>query len=82
MIETLKNAWKIKDLRRKILFTLFIIVIFRVGMAIPVPFIDQAKLIADAGNNEILGAFSLLSAIAEKKENPPVRRPNGKILIG
>ena len=61
MIETLKNAWKIKDLRRKILFTLFIIVIFRVGMAIPVPFIDQAKLIADAGNNEILGAFSLLS---------------------
>ena len=29
-----------------------------------------------------VGAFSLLSAIAEKKENPPVRRPNGKILIG
>ena len=29
-----------------------------------------------------VGAFSLLSAIAEKRENPPVKRPNGRILIG
>ena len=40
MLETLKNAWKIKDLRNKILFTLFIILIFRIGSVIPVPFID------------------------------------------
>ena len=40
MIETLKNAWKVKELRNKILFTIFIIVIFRIGSVIPVPYID------------------------------------------
>ena len=44
MIETIKNAWKIPELRKKFLFTLFIIVVFRVGAAIPVPFIDGAVL--------------------------------------
>lgn len=44
MIETIKNAWKIADLRKKILYTLMIILIFRIGAAIPVPFMDAAKL--------------------------------------
>ena len=38
MIETIKNAWKIDDLRKKMMFTLFIIVLFRFGAKIPVPF--------------------------------------------
>ena len=44
MFQTLRNAWKLADLRKKLLFTLLIIVICRVGAAIPVPFLDPAKL--------------------------------------
>ena len=44
MLQTLKNAWKLVDLRKKILFTLIIIVIFRIGSHIPVPFVDVDAL--------------------------------------
>ena len=44
MFSTIRNAWKIPDLRKKILFTLFIIIIFRIGSVIPVPFLDIATL--------------------------------------
>ncbi|MCI1955581.1 MAG: preprotein translocase subunit SecY [Oscillospiraceae bacterium] len=44
MFKTIKNAWAIPDLRKKILFTLFIIVIFRFGSAIPVPFLNTEAL--------------------------------------
>ena len=44
MFKTIRNAWSIPDLRRKILFTLFIIVCFRIGSVIPVPFIDLNRL--------------------------------------
>lgn len=47
MFETLRNAWKITDLRKKILFTLFIVLIFRIGSAITVPFVDT-KAMTDA----------------------------------
>lgn len=40
MIQTIKNAWRIPELRKKILFTAFIILIFRLGAAIPVPFLS------------------------------------------
>ncbi len=40
MVKTLINAWKIPDIRKKILFTAFIVLIFRIGANIPVPFID------------------------------------------
>ena len=43
MIQTLLNAWRIPDLRKKMLFTAFIILIFRIGAAIPVPFVDAAS---------------------------------------
>ena len=44
MFETFRNAWKIEDLRKKLLYTLLVIVIFRLGSAIPVPFIAPAAL--------------------------------------
>ncbi len=44
MINTLRNAWKIPELRNKILFTLMIIVAFRFGSVIPVPFLDAQRL--------------------------------------
>ncbi len=62
MFQTLRNAWKIPDLRKKMLFTLLMIVVFRLGTFIPVPGLDKAalaQLIGD-GNNlfALLDAFS------------------------
>ena len=44
MLETIKNAWRVAELRKKILYTLFIVLIFRLGSSIPVPFVDFAML--------------------------------------
>lgn len=44
MFSTFKNAWRIPDLRKKILFTLLIIICFRFGSVIPIPFLDAAQL--------------------------------------
>jgi len=44
LFKTLKNAWSIPDLRRKILFTLMIIIVFRFGSVIPVPFLNTTAL--------------------------------------
>jgi preprotein translocase subunit SecY len=40
MFQVLRNAWKIKDLRKKLLFTLGMMLIFRIGSHIPVPYLD------------------------------------------
>ena len=63
MIKTLKNAWKIPDLRKKILFTALILLIFRLGNAVPVPFIDT-DLLSDyfaANSATILGLMNTMS---------------------
>ena len=39
MIETVRNAWKVPELRKKIMFTIFALLIFRLGSAVPVPYI-------------------------------------------
>jgi len=44
LFKTIQNAWRIPDLRKKILFTLFIIIVFRIGSVIPVPFLDVEAL--------------------------------------
>lgn len=44
MFQTLKNAWKIADLRKKILFTLLIVLLYRLGASIPVPYINSAVI--------------------------------------
>ncbi|NCB62347.1 MAG: preprotein translocase subunit SecY [Clostridia bacterium] len=44
MIETIRNAWKIPELRKKIMFTIFALLIFRLGSAVPVPFINTVAL--------------------------------------
>ncbi len=68
MIETLKNAWKITDLRKKILFTLLIIVLFRLGCAIPVPLINPTALqsMVNSGGN-LLGYINILTGGAFSK---------------
>ena len=46
MFEVFRNAWKVAELRKKILYTLFIIVIFRLGSCVFVPFLDNAQIAA------------------------------------
>ena len=50
MFDTIRNAWKIADLRKKILFTALILLIFRIGSAIPVPFLDASVMQAWMSN--------------------------------
>ena len=67
MIETLKNAWKIPELRKKIIFTLFILLIYRVGNVIPVPYIDTATLASyfdSVLSTTILGLYNAMSGSA------------------
>ena len=62
MFQTFKNAWKIEDLRKRILFTLMILVIFRLGSAIPVPFVDAKALQEQlTSSGTIFGFFDLMS---------------------
>lgn len=63
MIETIKNAWRIKELRNKILFTFVIILIFCIGHKIPVPYINTGALMASmsASTNEFFSYLSVLT---------------------
>lgn len=67
MLQTLRNAWKIPELRKKVIFTLFILLIYRVGNVIPVPFIDVATLRSyfdQTLSNTILGLYNAMSGSA------------------
>jgi preprotein translocase subunit SecY len=57
MFEVFRNAWKIADLRKKILYTLFIIVVFRLGSQIFVPFLDPQKIQLMIGDDGTLFNF-------------------------
>ena len=63
MFQTLRNAWKIADLRHKILYTLFIILIFRIGSVITVPFVDPEVLqqATSANTGTMMDYLTLLS---------------------
>lgn len=63
MFETFRNAWKIQDLRKKILFTVLILVIYRLGCAIPVPFIsaDGIQTLMQGGGAGFLSYLDMLS---------------------
>ena len=60
MLQTLKNAWNTKDIRSKILFTLFILLLYRVGTVIPVPFVE-ANDFASSLSGTILEYMNVLS---------------------
>ncbi len=59
MLETLKNAFKIPDLRKRLLFTIFMIVVFRIGGNIPVPGIDRLKF------TQLIDQFGQLGALMD-----------------
>ncbi len=67
MISTLRNAWRIPELRKKIMFTLIMLLIYRVGNAIHVPYMNMELLkttMDQMTNNTILGLFNMMSGSA------------------
>ena len=67
MLQTLRNAWKIPELRKKLIFTLFILLIYRVGNVIPVPYIETQTLadyFSAQLSNTILGLYNAMSGSA------------------
>ncbi len=61
MIKTLREAWDIPDLRRKILYMLMMLFIYRLGTFIPVPFVDTTQLQTLVDDGGIFGLFDILS---------------------
>ncbi|MDM1024924.1 preprotein translocase subunit SecY [Clostridium perfringens] len=61
MLSTLRNAWKVQDLRKKIIWTVFLIAIFRMGSYIPVPEIDTDSLKALTQSGSLVSFYDLIS---------------------
>ncbi len=63
MLQTLRNAWRIEDLRKKILFTLLIVLLYRLGNAIPVPYVNVTALeyYFTQLENTVLGLYNVMS---------------------
>ncbi len=64
MIKTIINAFKIPEIRKKLIFTAFIILVFRIGSVIPVPFLDIVDEIDVGKGNSILTYLSLMTGSA------------------
>ena len=64
MFETFRNAWKVEELRKRILYTLLILVIFRLGCAVPVPYVDASVLDAWFGTGNMLDYLNMMSGSA------------------
>ena len=63
MFKTLKNAWKTPELQKKLLFTLFIVLLYRLGACIIVPYVsgDIANSFQSVYGSSVLGLMSILS---------------------
>ena len=67
MLQTIKGAWKAPELRKKILFTVFILLIYRLGNAVPVPYVDVAALkeyFDTTLSSTVLGLYNAMSGSA------------------
>ena len=66
MIQTIRNAWRVPELKKKMLFTIMALLIFRLGSAIPVPYIDGESLrtYLDSQSGTILGLMNAMSGSA------------------
>ena len=64
MFQTIKNAWHIEDTRRKLIYTAFIVILYRIGCIIPVPYVDSAAWAATFDSETtgtIFGYLNILS---------------------
>ena len=67
MFQTLRNAWKITELRKKIIFTLLILLVYRIGNVVPVPFVDAGAMkefFDSVLSNTVLGLYNAMSGSA------------------
>lgn len=66
MLKTFVNAWKIPDLRAKLIYTAFVVVVFRIGANIPVPFLNIATegILGNAGGTTFLSYLSMMTGDA------------------
>ena len=67
MLQTLQNAWKIPELRKKLIFTMLVLLVYRVGNAIPVPFVNvhaMTEMFDAVLSNTILGLYNAMSGSA------------------
>ena len=66
MIQTIRNAWRVPELKKKMLFTIMALLIFRLGSAIPVPYIDGNALqqYLDSQSGTILSLMNAMSGSA------------------
>ena len=67
MLSTLQNAWKLPELRKKLIFTMLVLLAYRIGNVIPVPFINAAVLAEyfdSTLSNTILGLYNAMSGSA------------------
>lgn len=60
MLETAKTAWKIKELRDRIAFTLAMFIVFRIGSHVPVPGVDPARLADFFAGHDIFGFLNVI----------------------
>lgn len=67
MLSTLRNAWKVPELKKKFLWTMFLVAIFRIGIHITVPGIDTSSLNTAATSGGLLGFYNLISGGALSK---------------
>ena len=63
MIQTIRKAWGVPELRKKIVFTLMILLVYRIGNAIPVPYVNTDVLSAylQSMGTTILGLYDVMS---------------------
>ena len=66
MLSTLRNAWKVPELKKRFLWTIFLVAIFRIGIHVPVPGISTEHLTAATGSDSLFGFMNLLSGGALK----------------
>lgn len=69
MLSTLRNAWRVPELRKRILFTLFVVIIFRLGVFIPVPGVDASKIATFVSSNSgsLLSFYDMMAGGAFSK---------------
>ena len=63
MLETMRNAWKVEDIRKKLIFTFVILLLYRIGNSVPVPYVDTANLALyfQQLENTVLGLWNTMS---------------------
>lgn len=61
MLQTLRNAWKVPELRKKLLYTIFLVAIFRIGNFIPVPGVDATKIAQFSKSNDLFNFYDLIA---------------------